>query len=98
MNNDKVWVVVYSFYNGEDFNDNEVRTKVFDTEKKAEDYLRRDYEAALSECSDEDNVYDVISAENYDNNAEILVGEKDGELIYQKHSWRVQMKTINFEN
>jgi hypothetical protein len=92
----KVYVVVCSFDCVEDFTNNEIDTKVFDSNEKAENYLIASYEGVVKKFEDRKNGVVMFDHENNGNNAMIEVGFAGGD-IYGVHKWRVQMKTLNFE-
>lgn len=91
-----IWNVVYSFTETDAPLDGMVRTRVFDREDFALDWLKRDYENALSECRDEDAPHDVIDCGINGNHASILVGDGDTEEVEYVHRWELHRNTLNY--
>lgn len=92
-----IWTVVYTFTENDAPMDGEVRTRVFDREDYALDWLKRDYGNALSECQDEDTPHDVIDSGINGGNASILVGDKDTEEVEYIHKWELNRNILNYE-
>lgn len=95
----KVWNVIYTLKESDEFGEPTVRVRTFDSEEKAEKFLAKEFEETRKSY-DGNLIFDAIEADNYGNNAEIRLGDSsDGETveeIHVQHFWRVAMTTVNY--
>lgn len=98
LNGKKVWNVLYTCVEADDFQNMTTDLKSFATEKDAETYLKKDFTETLQSVED-NSVYDILSKENYGHRAEIKLGTEDMEdsensTVECIHEWRVWKNTI----
>lgn len=92
-NKKRVYSVVYTCINADDFQNPHITVKSFLTQEKAEQYLKKDYESTLK-IETAESVLDVIDYKNYKHHAYIKMGNdinNDVECIYL---WRIHTNLV----
>lgn len=75
-NKNRVYSVVYTCINADDFQNPHITVSSFLTQEKAEEYIKKDYESTLKMESAE-SVLDIIDHNNYGHHAYIKMGMGD---------------------
>lgn len=97
--NEIVYNVVYVCVIADEFQSPTIETHTFSTKEKAEEFLAKDFADIKAEVAEsEDEFYGIISADNFGYSAEILWGEKDGEIVETRHQWSIEKRTIDYTN
>lgn len=72
-NKTKVYTVVYTCINADDFQNPHITVKSFLTQEKAENFIKRDYETTLK-IETAESILDILDHNNYGHHAYIKMG------------------------
>lgn len=96
MDKTRVYSVVYTCINADDFQNPHITVKSFLSRETAEDYIKKDYESALK-FETADSSFDIIDCENYGHLAYIKMGIGGNDVNSEVESmllWRIHSDVV----
>ena len=93
----KVYSVVYTCINADDFQNPHITIKSFLTQEKAEEYLKKDYESTLK-LETAESILNIIDHKNYGHHAYIKMGSDGNDFVDSEVEciflWRIHSNLV----